>query len=159
MKKPASLKKKDCHSAWVVFWTEREDKVSKCSGKIICLLPAPYTAKTVHRIITAIYSAYVDTYSGKLEYACFRRRTKLLVEHYNGHIIIAENPGLTAVLSDDVRVDSNISGLVQTISWTDPDIYRRGEGVQLQFIKAQVGAARSYTYNCSNYTETENPAG
>jgi hypothetical protein len=149
-------RKKDTHSAWVVFWTDREDKVAKCSGKVICLLPASYRPETVQRIIEAIYSSYVQSYLGQLEFACFRRRTKLLVERGFRRVTIAENPGLMAVLSDDVLVESNTSGIVQTISWTDPDFYSRTEGTQ--FIKTQDGAKHSHTFNHSNskYGETEN---
>jgi hypothetical protein len=37
--------------------------------------------------------------------------------------VIGENPGLTAVLATDVFVQCDTSGLNQTISWTDPDVY------------------------------------
>ena len=147
-------KLKNGYRAWVVYWAIREDKVGKDTGTVICLLPWMYTRDAVGKIVEAIYSSYVYTYTGHLDYACFRKRRKnpLARRRFDERVVIGENPGLVAELAEDVVVESNASGLLQTISWKGPDFYEPGLGGP---IKVQDGSRWSFTFDFFNFKQTD----
>jgi hypothetical protein len=127
----AVLCRKKRFRAWVVHWDIREDKVAKCTGTVITLLPSRYATRTVAKIIEALYCAYAFTYDGQFGYLVNRNKGKRLSrETFDGRVVIGENPGLSAVLAEDVSVEIiSTDGNKQIISWTDPDYYEptRGE--------------------------------
>lgn len=136
------------------MWANREDKVEKRTGTVICLLPSRYDTKTVRRIVEAIYSSYVYSYEGHLDYACFRNRNKNPLSNvtFDSRVVIPENPGLMAVLAEDVVVESNTSGIVQTISWTDPDFCEPGRNGP---VKTQDGAFHSLKFDFFKHEQTD----
>lgn len=157
MQSPSKRKKaRHGRRAWVILWANREDKVEKRTGTVICLLPSTYDTKTVRRIVEAIYCCYVYSYEGHLDYACFRKRNKnpLSQVTFDSRVIIPENPGLVAVLADDVVVESNTSGILQTISWTYPDFYEPGPNGP---VKTQNGTFRSLTFDFLKFEQTDDP--
>ena len=92
---------------------------------MITLLPSRYSADTVGRIIEALYCAYALTYDGQFGYIRGRNRGERLVQGtFAGRVEIGTNPGLNAVLAEDVCVQVvSRDGKEQSISWTDPDYY------------------------------------
>jgi hypothetical protein len=107
--------------AWLVRWNIREDKVAKNTGTVITLLPSRYSTDTVKRIVEALYAAYALTFDGQANFA--RRHQPRAEVSFDQKISINENPGLLAVLATEIKVDVDISGINQTISWRDPDTF------------------------------------
>lgn len=79
---------------------------------------------TVAKIIEALYCAYAFTYDGQFGYLAGRNRGEHLARETVNSVEIGRNPGLNAVLAEDVSVEvlSN-DGNKQVISWTDSDYY------------------------------------
>ena len=119
------LRRKKRFRAWVVYWNIREDKIAKQTGTVVTLLPSRYSTDTVGKIIEALYCAYAFTYDGQFGYIVDRNRVKKLSqETFDGRVEIGRNPGLSAVLAEDVSVEVvSTDGNKQIISWTDPDYY------------------------------------
>jgi len=109
----------------VVYWYIREDKVAKSTGTVVTLLPSRYSTDTVAKIVEALYCAYAFTYDGQFGYLMDRNRGETLSRRtFDGRVEIGRNPGLNAVLAEDVSVEVvSMGGNEQIISWTDPDYY------------------------------------
>ncbi len=119
------LRRKKRFRAWVVYWNIREDKIPKQTGTVVTLLPSRYAPDTVAKIIDALYCAYAFTYDGQFGYLMRRNRGEDLSRRtFDGGVEIGSNPGLKAVLAEDVSVEVvSTDGTKQIISWTDPDYY------------------------------------
>lgn len=129
--------------------------MAKSTGTVITLLPSRYSATTVGKIVEALYCAYSLTYDGQFGYIMGRNRgDRLSRRAFNGCVEIGENPGLNAVLADDVCIENvSTSGNTQIISWTDPDYYEPTLE-QPGFRKVGPGQYHKLKFDYLNYVQT-----
>jgi len=148
-------RRKKRFKAWVVYWYIREDKVAKTTGTVITLLPNRYSIDTVTKIVEALYCAYTQTYDGQFGYIVGRGRGKRVSRRtFDRRVEIPENPGLTAVLAEDVCIENDSSsGNTQIISWTDPDYYE-GIAEHPRIRKVGDGQRHKLKFDFFNYEET-----
>ncbi len=149
------LRRKRQFRAWVVYWYIREDKVAKSTGTVITLLPSRYSTDTVGKIVEALYCAYAHTYDGQFGYIVDRNRGERLSRRsFDGRVEIGKNPGLNAVLAEDVCIENvSSSGNTQIISWTDPDHYEPTLE-QPRFRKVGDGQFHKLQFDFLNYVQT-----
>jgi hypothetical protein len=123
---------------------------------VVTLLPSRYSAKNVAKIIEALYCAYAFTYDGQFGYLVGRNRGERLSRNILGlRVEIGRNPGLNAVLAQDVSVEVlSTDGNRQVISWTDPDYY---EPIQEHPRVRKVGSGQRHklAFDYSEYVQTK----
>lgn len=149
------LRRKRRFKAWVVYWYIRGDKVAKSTGAVVTLLPSRYSTDTVAKVVEALYCAYALTYDGQFGYIVDRNRGERLSRlSFDGRVEIGRNPGLNAVLAEDVCIENiGSSGNTQTISWTDPDHYEPTLE-QPRSRKVGDGQFHKYQFDFLNYVES-----
>ena len=134
----------------------REDKIVKQTGTVITLLPSRYSTDTVGKIIEALYCAYALTYDGQFGYLMNRNRGEDLSRTtFDGRVEIGSNPGLNAVLAEDVSVEVvSTAGHKQIISWTDPDYYEPTQA-QPRFRKVGSGEFHKLEFDYEQHVQNE----
>ena len=91
---------------------------------VLCILPSRYRPQRIADTGKALDTKISHKYTGKL---CFaktdrKKREQTLYVSYD-RVSFSGNPGIHAVLADDIRVESGENAYNQLISWTDPDVY------------------------------------
>jgi len=138
-------------TAWVVFWSMREDKVDKRTGTIVCLLPRRYSPKRVRDILDGIYLSYIKTFDGHLEFATSQTEKSPMLAEISRYsdVYVSKNPGLHAWLCHGVKVSSK--KMVQTITWTTPTNYRRND--RHEIVEEIPGKTYRYTFDFCKMVE------
>ena len=96
---------------------------------VICLLPGRFQSRRVADAVLALHHAMGSDFCNKHHFArsSSEEREKDLQSLYD-RVSINANPCTRAVLASDVQVETDDSGFVQTVRWTDPDLYRFEHG-------------------------------
>ena len=134
----------------------RRGQIAKQTGTVVTLLPSRYSTDTVAKIIEALYCGYALTYDGQFGYPMRSNGGEDLSRTtFDGRVEIGTNPGLNAVLAEDVSVEVvSTAGHKQIISWTDPDYYEP-TGAQPPVRKVGSGQFHNLEFDYQQYVQSE----
>jgi hypothetical protein len=106
--------------------------------------------------VEALFCAYARTYDGQFGYIMRRNKGDRLSKiGFNARVEIGENPGLNAVLAEDVCIENvGANGNTQIISWTDPDYYEPTIE-QPGFRKIGIGQYHKLKFDYLSYVQTK----
>lgn len=127
-------------NAWLVTWDWVQDAAA-VADKVAAILNPRWSADRVACIVEFLYAKRTATASEIAAYASRPSRNPYRAERDSyGGIICGHHPWLHARIVFDLKISENPETGIETLTWTEQSLYKRGEDGRPEMVRDRMPA-------------------